>query len=163
MLLARLAQGCRQSVPRKHSCLQCKSSASGQHPDLAAEPEKGLQNFISDQPKSFSQGTKGWGGVVLKSVLRFSFTSHCFIFSLEWKVGRKGQAGPIPSLCHSAEVKKSRIWVIQVHLFFPFFWRDLIPTSPLYFTSISQEGLSSLSFSELFGHDPSDKDSWSPG
>lgn len=48
--------------------------------------------------------------------------------SLEWKIeGTKSQTGLIPSLSHRAAVQESRIWVIQVHLFFPFFLKGFDP------------------------------------
>lgn len=91
-----------------------------------------------------------------------SLLFHISLFrfqSLEWKVeGTKGQAGPIPSLSHSPAVKESRIWLMQIHFFLPFFWRDSIPTSPIHFTRVSQKSSSGLS-----EHDPSVKASWSPG
>ena len=158
VLLAGLVRVCRQPVPGKHSRSQSKSGARGQHSGLAAEPEKGFQNFSSDQPKSFCQGTKGWGGTEKCPSLLFHVSLFRFQ-SLERKVeGTKGQAGPTPSFFCSPAVKESRICIIQITLFFLFFWRDFDTHFPIHFTRGSQKPSAGHS-----GNEPPVKASWSPG
>lgn len=90
----------------------------------------------------------------LKSVLYFCITSQFHFQLLERNLEEtKGQASPVPSQYFSPAFKESRIWVIQIHLFFP------IHTSPIDFTRVSWKPSSWLSG---HGHEPV-KISWSPG
>lgn len=74
------------------------------------------------------------------------FTSQFHFQLLEWNLEEtKGQANPVPSRYLSPAFKESRIWVIQIHLFFP------IHTSPIDFTRVSWKPSSWLSGR---GHEP---------